>query len=577
MTADATRTAASWARRAAGLVLAGAVLRAWLSDDGLIYVRVVEQVLAGEGPSTSAIARSEAASGPLWALVLTVVALLTPVPVDLLAVVLAGAATVAGVWLAARASTALARRGDADVDDGVDEGGGAVAVPWGVLAFAAWPITWDFATSGLELGLVVLWLAAGAGRLHRDLVGGRLRTGTAVLLGLGPLLRPDLALVSAVLLAGAVWIVDGGLAWRRTLALAGAALALPIAWQVFRAGWYASLVPAAGLAKEAGDLRLDQGLRYLVRSLADGAVATAALVGLLLRRRAAGAPRPPTGDRRGGLRRLLATAGFLHLVYVVAIGGDFMRGRFLLPGLLLVAVAVGTVRVAPAGGRWVGAGVALVVVVGLLGGDPVAGQAHGIVDERRFYVGLSGDRWPISARAYDGSIWPARVTAGVGAAAPGSLVVVDLDTGDTVAVPLAEAVRARTDLVVVVVSFGIVAVDAGPDDTVLDVVGLADPIAAHQRLLGRGRVGHEKALSVEWYVARFGDPDAVPAVDGIDLARVEAARRALGCGRLAELVEATSEPMTASRFVANVRLAPALTSFRFHPDPLVAERELCDD
>jgi hypothetical protein len=44
---------------------------------------------------------------------------------------------------------------------------------------------------------------------------------------------------------------------------------------------------------------------------------------------------------------------------------------------------------------------------------------------------------------------------------------------------------------------------------------------------------------------------------------------------LAELDQATAAPLTASRFVSNVFHSLTLTTFRFSPDPVTAERELC--
>ena len=63
--------------------------------------------------------------------------------------------------------------------------------------------------------------------------------------------------------------------------------------------------------------------------------------------------------------RALAAGLALHLVYVVAIGGDFMSGRFLCAPLFVAVLIVGR---APVGGRdlWVGAS----VLVGLVGLSP---------------------------------------------------------------------------------------------------------------------------------------------------------------------------------------------------------------
>ncbi len=40
----------------------------------------------------------------------------------------------------------------------------------------------------------------------------------------------------------------------------------------------------------------------------------------------------------------VVVAGVLHAAYVVRVGGDFMHGRLLLPGLFLLLCAVAVVR-----------------------------------------------------------------------------------------------------------------------------------------------------------------------------------------------------------------------------------------
>ncbi|MDG4860007.1 hypothetical protein P8605_17915, partial [Streptomyces sp. T-3] len=61
----------------------------------------------------------------------------------------------------------------------------------------------------------------------------------------------------------------------------------------------------------------------------------------------------------------------------------------------------------------------------------------------------------------------------------------------------------------------------------------------------------------------------------VDPLRVEAARRALNCGPLAELRTATTAPLTTDRFLSNLTGAWERTAFRFPNDAAEAERELC--
>ena len=124
--------------------------RRWISDDGYINLRVVQEVFAGHGPVFNPGERVEVATSTVWLVVLLIGhALAPPLPLPWLAVVLGIAAT-AGAVLVAQLG---ARRWFATV--GMD-----ATVPFGVLAVIALPPVWDFASSGLELGIVFLWLAA---------------------------------------------------------------------------------------------------------------------------------------------------------------------------------------------------------------------------------------------------------------------------------------------------------------------------------------------------------------------------------------------------------------------------------
>src|SRR5205085_6153963 len=95
-----------------------------------------------------------------------------------------------------------------------------------------------------------------------DRFGPRLVTLVAVVIGLGPLVRPDFLIFSVAFMAALVTIA-GRPVGRRGVRLIAAAVALPLAYQVFRMGYYASLVPNTALAKEAGGTYWSQGLRYL--------------------------------------------------------------------------------------------------------------------------------------------------------------------------------------------------------------------------------------------------------------------------------------------------------------------------
>ena len=131
-------------------------------------------------------------------------------------------------------------------------------MPIGALAFAAVPPVWSFATSGLETGLAMGWIGLcfwGSVRYPRAGRGW-----LPLVAGLGTLIRPDLAVCTAGFVA-VLLVVRGGIAAR--VRVVAEAAALPIAYQIFRMGYFASLVPSTAIAKEAGLARWDQGDIYL--------------------------------------------------------------------------------------------------------------------------------------------------------------------------------------------------------------------------------------------------------------------------------------------------------------------------
>ena len=526
----------------------------WLSDDGLITLRVAAQVLAGQGPVFNAGERVEVSTSAAWTWLLVAAGWLFPAALPSLAVGLGLAGGTTGVALALDATGRLWRPGT----------GTAGLVPAGVLVVLALPPFWEFATSGLETGLTVGWIGVCWWLLVRvalDRPGPRWALGAAAVLGLGPLVRPDLAVVSAVLLLALVAVLRPGA--RRVLALTAAAVALPLAYQVFRAGYYGTLVPTPALAKEAALPRWDQGAVYLLDLLRPYWL-PGPLLALAVAAVAAGRPGRWPAPRRVVLAAPVV-AGLLSWLYVVRVGGDFMHARLLLPGLWCLLLPV---LVLPLGGRVARAALAATLVwaaaCAIALRVPYGGGIgpRGIADERGYYVVLSGhDPNPTTVEDYADTEYAAlgrRVRAE--AAAGRRLLVAGPHT-----LPLAAEVDHPA--VLQVYSLGIAGATAGLEVAVLDSLGLADPVAARLRLHARGRPGHEKSLPAEWVIARYAAAGGEPG-ERVDPASVLTARRALACGDLAALDEAVRAPLTFTRFAGNLRRAWRLTTLRVEPrDP----------
>ena len=520
----------------------------WVSDDGLITVRVASQVLAGHGPVFNIGERVESSTSAAWTWLLVAAGWLFPIALPSLAVGLGLAAATVGLAVAMDATGRLWRSRPEP----------SRLVPAGVLVVLALPPFWEFATSGLETGLTIGWIGACWGLLIRATLarpGPRWTVAAAVVLGLGPLVRPDLAVVSVVLLLALVVALRARVG--QALAMLAAAGALPFAYEVFRAGYYASLVPTPALAKEAALPNWEQGAIYLLDLLRPYWLPLP-LLALLAAAGASGQLAQLPATRRMVLAAPVA-AGLVSWLYVVRVGGDFMHARLLLPGLWCLLLPV---LVLPLGGRSARAALAgtlawaalCAVALRVPYGGGIGPQ--GIADERGYYVVLSGHRpHPTRVEDYAGARYAAlgrRIRAE--AVAGRRLLVAGPHT-----LPLASEVRHPA--VVQVYSLGIVGATAGPEVAVLDSLGLADPVAARLRLHARGRPGHEKSLPAEWVIARYaaagGERDR-----RVELAAVLMARRALACGDLKVLEEAVQGPLTVSRFLENLRRAWHLTSLR---------------
>ncbi len=562
------------------VLLIGAWSRRWTSDDGFINLRIVDQLWAGNGPVWNAVERVETGTSPLWLAVIAVTGgVLRFVEVEWVAAVLGIIGTVGGLGAAILAARTL----HGSHHDRF--------VPLGALVVACLPVFWDFASSGLETGLTFLWLGVSSWALARAAsspaldITARRTVVTAALLGLGPLVRPDLALVSAATLV-ALLVLTRRRGWRRCVLVVVAAGVLPIGYQVFRMAYFAAIVPNTAFAKEGGTSRWGAGWAYAGDFASTWhlwwpllLLATAAVVALRV-----DGSRAQGGDdrrRRRTVTMAITVGAALHALYVVRVGGDFMHGRLLLPAMFALAVPWAAVPVrrssllllaallpwaVPAMTSWEAPGQP----------DRTAGPAAGVVDERAYYVAIAGHPNPVTAEDFGEGPYAVggRLAAAVAAAGRGSLTLRTWAPDDRSAwSPLRDG---GAPFSVAVDNIGVYGFLAGPDVTVIDVRGLGDPVTSRFRLAGeRGRPGHEKAASSAWIVGRHGAPGTARPAPEVDAAPAAAARAATGCGQLGELLAAISEPLSATRAVRNVRLALRSYGLRFSSDPLRAQDELC--
>ena len=545
----------------------GGWTRRWMSDDGLIVLRTVRNLLAGNGPVFNIGERVEANTSTLWQYLITAVAWLTGGRLEDIATVLALALTVAG---AAVATYAAGKYWQAGLT-------AAPVIPLGILVYFALPSARDFATSGLEWGLAVFWLAIWWLLLvtwsdwESDDQPTLPRAGYVLALwcGLSWLVRPEFALYGG--LTGIMLIAT---APRKTPGILLAALPLPGAYQLFRMGYYGLITPHTAVAKSAAGAEWAQGWGYLWNFAGYYWLYLPLAAAVALGAWCAWAER----GRRLAVVLLAVGCALAHTLYVLRVGGDFMHARMLLLplfALLLPVMAVPLRRVS----------VAVVVAVALWAGvvivraNPTDDQQYhyeqdelGIVDERDFWTTALGRPAGDPPRYAEDFLslpmmrtFPETLDAALEADAGQIAIALDNEADDAFKWYARPRMSEANDLQHLAttaywINLGMTSMNAPLEARVLDTVGLATPLAARMPRDPDGRVGHDKQLPEVWQVADTSvDVHALP--DWIDPVEVEQAREAMRSDEIAELLATSREPMTWGRFWKNVRysLGPGRT------------------
>jgi len=534
----------------------GGWARRWISDDGLIVLRTVRNILAGNGPVFNIGERVETNTSTLWQYLIVAFSWVPGLRLEDVAMWLALILTVIGVVSATVASGTLWQR----VHPGL-------VAPFGVLIYLALPPARDFATSGLEWGLSLAWIGVWWALLVKWSAGGRAELWLAFWSGLSWLVRPELALYGGI--TGIVLLATARTDWKRIGLILAAALPVPAAYQIFRMGYYGLLTPHTAVAKSASGAHWGTGAGYVWDTASPYAlwapVIVAVGLGIYWALR--------LSSREKLVAAVAVGCGLLHLLYVVRVGGDFMHGRMVLLPLFAMLLPVAVVPLTLVGGictvalaLWAG----IVVARGHeLGFEPFEAGPENltIVDEREFWTAVllreSGDP-PRYKEDFLASDLMNGWTEGVEEAEAknaGALAIIlkqkDPFVYDWVAL---DRVGKDSDLqniapTAYLINLGMISANADLEMRVLDDVGLATPLAARQPRIEDGRIGHDKQLPGHWKFA-----DTAVDVEGLlgnddDKQKVREARAALRTPDVAELLATSREPMSAERFMANMKFA----------------------
>ena len=411
---DATVRLSLWASVLFVTVLFGwgAWQRRWIADDGLIVLRTVRNLLDGNGPVFNQGERVEANTSTIWTYLIYLGGLVGgPVRLEYVALVLALVLSLLGVVLAMLGSGRLYAPGL--------RGRRALLLPAGALVYIAVPPARDFATSGLETGLVLAYIGllwwmlvcwsqalrgypgpaarppariSGPPTIRRapiaptmapaqNVTSGLFDGTLAFVAGLSVLVRPDLALMGGLAL---IMMLISARGWQRRTVIAVAGGLLPVGYEIFRMGYYGLLVPSTALAKDASGSKWSKGWVYLANFnhpylLWAPAILLSGLAVVVLVTQ--GRPwwihhRPPPGY--GWIARMVQSpsaavtfmlaSGLIQAVYWIRQGGDFMHGRVLLTPMFCMLAPLAVIPVLlPDGTRMArGAGYLFVGAIGVL-------------------------------------------------------------------------------------------------------------------------------------------------------------------------------------------------------------------
>ena len=506
--------------------------RRWNSEDAFITFRVCRNLISGYGPVYNIDERVEAYTHPLWLAILSLSTLLTK-SIELSAVWLGISFSCFGLLFGILGGVKLFRKINNEE---------SLYIPLGSYVIASLPPFWDFATSGLETGLTFLWLGVSF-FMTSSLLKNENKIFIALLwFSFGPLIRPDLgifwigfSLLSIIIFSN---FLKEKICFGKILIFILLTLLFPLSYQIFRMGYFASLLPNPAFAKEAFGFNIKQGFHYLLNTFIPYFLFLPLLLAIIIILDFIKKNRS-SFQKKIAIHIFFFILGLSHTSYVVLIGGDFMHSRLLLPGLFSIFISVPFITFKkPFQTFLIGSTLTWCLLCGIYLRIPYEGIGErGIANEREFYVSCAGVNNPVRIEDYRNC-----GLYGLG-------------------------MNARKSSFFYHENMGIAGFIAGEKIHIFDRLGLADPIASRLEIKERGRPGHEKDMPAEWVIARlegyFNDP------------KVNYAKKAMECGNLKDYLDGIKGRLNLKKFLKNIFIAIKTVKMRIPVDPYEAMQRFC--
>jgi arabinofuranosyltransferase len=570
--------------------------RRWIGDDGFINIRIANNLISGFGPVFNIDERVEAGTSPLW---IFLIALPGYVGLRIETWIVVQGIVYSMLGLALALLSSLRFDGITNYRKALSQG----VFPLGILAYVALPVTWDFVTSGLENCTSLLWIGASAFFLsHLEGRQPKCLSKLALLgfwISLGPLVRPELSILTFGYIAlVSLWIGRIYSQKKPLFLFLTMALFIPLAWQIFRMGFFGILTPNTAVSKAGLDSRWNQGM-YFFRNFFGfyhlGIPFLIAFVFLGWRTRLSWGK-----EKLTTLMRVWPLFyGIFHIVYVVKVGGGFMHGRMFLPDWFCCLIPVAAVpwftknmkntkTVIHSTQRILISIFTLWATLILLFAE-MTDREWGIENERMWYVKASGKSNPVFLEDYQNFTWFKGATSLLNRSKKGCpetssnlvkkntpFVLVDnrkyygpLQSKKTCFDSDQKRIGPTINMIVLRSAIGLTSNITQDSIHLVDNIGLSDPLGARIEISERKRPGHERYLSNVWYVARFALPD--PS----DGPKVKIAREALHCGELAQLLDSVEGKITWEKFWLNFTRSFQNQALKIPREPKKAQQKFC--